>query len=129
MVCIALDALTSSRLIRPSCSCPASASGHALAVKLQAALSAKSSARILLIDPSPIAYWPPASLRASVVPGWEKKVYKQLSREVIFGKDEQKHELVRARVIKVGQTSVQLDREFEGRTEVPYAVSLGLIVL
>jgi hypothetical protein len=99
----------------------ASSSGHQLTAALLKTLP--STHRILLIDRSPIAFWPPASLRAAVVPGWESKVYRQLTQETVFGRDDIDNKLIKATVLKVADGSVELDVEFEGSKTVPYDVS------
>lgn len=97
----------------------ASNAGHGLAKKLVQEGKVPANYRILLIDPAQFAYWPIASLRASVVPGWETKVYQELKQEGIFAPG-QKHVLVKAKVEKVMDGKVVLDREFEGAKEVEY---------
>jgi hypothetical protein len=103
----------------------ASNAGHGLAKKLAQDTTLIAEYRILLIDPASFAYWPIASLRAAVVPGWEKKCYKELKQEGIFAPGT-KHQLIKAKVVKVAADHVVLDREFEGSTTVPFAVSLQI---
>ncbi|KAJ9110487.1 hypothetical protein QFC19_001613 [Naganishia cerealis] len=97
----------------------ASNAGHSLAKKLVQEGKIPETHRILLIDPAQFAYWPIASLRASVVPGWEKKVYRELKQEGIFAEGT-KHVLVQAKVEEVGDGRFVLDREFEGTREVTF---------
>ncbi|KAJ9110770.1 hypothetical protein QFC20_002811 [Naganishia adeliensis] len=98
----------------------ASNAGHGLAKKIAQDTNLLSEYRILLIDPASFAYWPIASLRASVVSGWEKKCYKELKQEGIFAPGT-KHMLIKAKVVQVAADHVVLDREFEGSTKVPFA--------
>lgn len=102
----------------------ASNAGHGLAKKIAQDTNLLSEYRILLIDPASFAYWPIASLRAAVVPGWEKKCYKELKQEGIFAPGT-KHMLIKAKVVQVAADHVVLDREFEGSTKVPFAVSIA----
>lgn len=80
-----------------------------------------ASHRILLIDPSPIAYWPIASLRASVVPGWESKVYHTIDEASIF-KSGSASRVIRARVTSINLEGnyVTLSAPFEGSDRVSF---------
>jgi hypothetical protein len=60
--------------------------------------------RLVGIDACEYAYWPPASLRASVVPGWEDKVLQPLDRIL-----QRPHLLLAgATVVEIGPKSVRL---------------------
>lgn len=98
----------------------ASTAGHIIASQLAPKLPA--SHRIVIIDPAPTSYWPIASLRAAVVPGFESKVYHRLEQKNFFPANS-KNVLVRQRVVSVEPASIVLDGEFEGSSQVPFDVS------
>jgi NADH dehydrogenase FAD-containing subunit len=98
----------------------ASTAGHIIASQLAPKLPATH--RIVIIDPAPTSYWPIASLRAAVVPGFESKVYHRLEQKNFFPADS-KNVLVRQRVVSVEPASIVLDGEFEGSSQVPFDVS------
>ncbi|KAG7530667.1 hypothetical protein FFLO_04893 [Filobasidium floriforme] len=95
----------------------ASTAGHIIASQLAPKLPA--SHRIVIIDPAPTSYWPIASLRAAVVPGFESKVYHKLEQKNFFPANS-KNVLVRQRVVSVEPASIVLDGEFEGSSQVPF---------
>lgn len=97
----------------------ASNAGHGIASELSTKVP--SSHRILLIDPASVSFWPVASLRAAVVPGWESKVYHKLDQKTVFPADS-RHLLVRNKVVQVQSNEVVLDGEFEGSDRVPFDV-------
>lgn len=81
--------------------------------------------RILLIDAQSYSYFPVASLRAAVVPGWETKMTGPLSTEAVFGKNSPHQVIAPNRVVELKKDSVVLEKEWEGKTEVSFAVSAG----
>lgn len=98
----------------------ASTAGHIIASQLAPKLPA--SHRIVIVDPAPTSYWPIASLRAAVVPGFESKVYHKLEQKNFFPANS-KNVLVRQRVVSVEPASIVLDGEFEGSSHVAFDVS------
>lgn len=78
--------------------------------------------RILLIDAQAFSYFPIASLRAAVVPGWENKISGPLNTEAVFGKGSPHHVIAPNRVVELKQDAIVLEKEFEGKTEVPFFV-------
>jgi hypothetical protein len=87
-----------------------------------------STHRIVIIVPAPTSYWPIASLRAAVVPGWESKVYHKLEQKNFFASGS-KNVLVRQKVLKLEPSSVALDGEFEGSNVVPFDVGRETFLL
>jgi hypothetical protein len=98
----------------------ASNAGHGIASKLTDKLPATH--RVLIIDPAPTAYWPIASLRAAVQPGWENKVYHTLEQEKLFPKGS-RHLLLKHKVTSLEKGSVVIDGEFEGSSSIAFDVS------
>lgn len=98
----------------------ASSAGHMTAAQLSPKLP--STHRIVIVDPAPTSYWPIASLRAAVVPGWESKVYHKLEQKNFFP-DGSRNVLVRQKVVEVQPESIILEGEFEGSTVLPFDVS------
>ncbi|WWC86048.1 uncharacterized protein L201_000919 [Kwoniella dendrophila CBS 6074] len=96
----------------------ASHSGQSLANYLAPNLPA--SHRILLVDALDYAFWPIASLRASVVPGWEKKVTVPLTQENVFPFGSIHKLIVPNRVVELKESSLILEKPFEGSNEVPF---------
>ncbi|WWC58396.1 uncharacterized protein I303_100936 [Kwoniella dejecticola CBS 10117] len=96
----------------------ASAAGQQLANYLSPNLP--TSHRIILIDALDYAFWPIASLRAAVVPGWEKKVTVPLTQETVFPADSIHKLVVPNKVVELKENSVVLENPFEGSNEIPF---------
>lgn len=80
--------------------------------------------RILLIDERDYSYFPNASLRAAVVPGWEKRMIVRLTQDNIFPGGVHHRLIVPNRVLELRRDSVILEHPFEGSTEVSFFVSV-----
>lgn len=79
--------------------------------------------RIVLIDANAFATHLPAIVRALVVPDSERKnLTADLTTATVFPA-ESRHVVVQARVTELKESSVLLDREWEGSTEVVFDVS------
>jgi NADH dehydrogenase FAD-containing subunit len=76
--------------------------------------------RIVGIDSTHFAYFPVASLRAAVVPGWEDKIFQPFDN--LLPKSGDHLLLTGATVVEVGAKSVKLASVHEaiGSDEVPY---------
>ncbi|WVF70729.1 hypothetical protein IAT40_005522 [Kwoniella sp. CBS 6097] len=96
----------------------ASSAGQQLANYLSPNLP--TTHRIVLIDALDFAFWPIASLRAAVVPGWEKKVTVPLTQETVFPADSIHKLVVPNKVVELKESSVVLEKPFEGSNEVPF---------
>lgn len=96
----------------------ASNAGHGIATKLSTQLP--TTHRVILIDPAPSSFWPIASLRAAVVPGWESKVYHPLEQKNIFPEGS-RHTLLRQSVVKLEPNAVVVSGEYEGSSIIPFA--------
>ncbi|WWD18057.1 hypothetical protein CI109_102504 [Kwoniella shandongensis] len=96
----------------------ASIAGHGLANELLATLP--KSHRILLIDALGFAFWPIASLRAAVAPGWEEKVTVPLTNEHVFPAGSPHQVIAPNKVVELRENSIILEHPFEGSTEVPF---------
>ncbi|KAK8865785.1 hypothetical protein IAR55_000932 [Kwoniella newhampshirensis] len=96
----------------------ASAAGHNLANYLLPTLP--TSHRIILIDALDYSFWPIAALRAAVVPGWERKVVVPLSEETVFPAGSFHKVLAPNKVVELKESSVVLEKPFEGSAEVPF---------
>jgi hypothetical protein len=77
-----------------------------------------------LVDASAFSYYPIAALRGAVVPGWENKTTVPLSTETVFGKGSPHQVIAPNKVIELKDGSLVLEKEFEGKTEVPFFVCL-----
>jgi hypothetical protein len=98
-----------------------SVAGHALLNALIPQLA--PTYRVILVDSKPFAQWPISALRASVVPGWEKRVTIPITRANTLPKDSHHVVLVPNKVVELKEGSVVLETPFEGSTELPFFVS------
>ncbi|EIW72648.1 hypothetical protein M231_06548 [Tremella mesenterica] len=96
----------------------ASVAGHTLTDELMHKLP--ETHRIILIDALDFSYWPLGSLRASVRPGWEKKIFRPFTQETVFPKDSRHRVVPGTRVVKLRKDAVVLDKPFEGSRVVPF---------
>ncbi|WVW82068.1 hypothetical protein I302_104073 [Kwoniella bestiolae CBS 10118] len=96
----------------------ASSAGQQLANYLSPSLP--TTHRIILIDALDYAFWPIASLRAAVVPGWEKRITVPLSQETVFPKNSNHKLVVPNKVVELKENSIVLEKLFEGSNEVPF---------
>lgn len=96
--------------------------GHSAANTL--ATSLPDVYRVILIDANAFATHLPAVVRALVVPESEKtNLTAELNTATVFPKGS-RHVVVNARVVKLGEGRVTLDREWEGSQEVEFEVSV-----
>ncbi|ORY20957.1 hypothetical protein BCR39DRAFT_502344 [Naematelia encephala] len=96
----------------------ASCAGSTVANKLVGEVP--KSHRILLIDAFGFSFWPPASLRASVVPGWEDRIVAPLRTSTVFQADTQHQVIAPNRVVELRENVVILEKPFEGSRELPF---------
>ncbi|WVW82152.1 hypothetical protein I302_104158 [Kwoniella bestiolae CBS 10118] len=96
----------------------ASTAGHTLANDLVPILP--EGYRILLIDALEYSYFPQASLRAAIVPGWEEKIVLPLKTSTCFPQGTNHRVIAPTRVTQLKKNSVVLEKPFEGSTEVPF---------
>ncbi|WWD09270.1 hypothetical protein V865_007393 [Kwoniella europaea PYCC6329] len=96
----------------------ASIAGHEAANHLSSNLP--PNYRILLIDARSFAWWPITILRAVVTPGWEYKLTIPLTTDRVFKRGTPHQVIAPNKVISLKESSVVLERPFEGSNEVPF---------
>ncbi|RSH92620.1 hypothetical protein EHS25_008065 [Saitozyma podzolica] len=96
----------------------ASQAGHSLVNAL--APNLPTTHRILLVDALDFAFWPIASLRAAVVPGWEKRVTAPLNTSTVFDAGSAHQVIAPNKVVELRESSIVLEKPFEGSTELPF---------
>ncbi|WVR05724.1 hypothetical protein IAU60_002748 [Kwoniella sp. DSM 27419] len=96
----------------------ASAAGQCLANTLLPNLP--TTHRIVLIDALDYGFWPIASLRAAVAPGWENKVTAPLTQETVFPAESIHRVVAPNKVVELKEKSLVLSKAFEGSTELPF---------
>ncbi|KAK8865763.1 hypothetical protein IAR55_000910 [Kwoniella newhampshirensis] len=92
--------------------------GHTLANSLIPTLP--KSHRILLVDALEFSFFPIASLRAAVVPGWEEKITVPLTTDRVFPKGSKHQVIAPNKVLELRENSIILEHPFEGSAEVPF---------